>query len=171
MRTLIGALPQTPEFFLAWHFPAPTAYLKILGVLPADTVVAVIVALLFLGGCTPAEPPSVSQCAFSLFAGFIYIVSRAAANLIKTPFNAECMIEQDSPFSKYHRVLSLLKRWILSTLQGSIENKHMHDYLNEFLFRFIRRSSNAHGMLFWRLIQLAVACKPTTWEKIIPYHI
>ena len=41
----------------------------------------------------------------------------------------------------------------------------------EYLFRFNRRSSKARGMLFWRLMQLAVACDPTTRAAIIQPHI
>jgi len=103
--------------------------------------------------------------------GFTHIVSRQASKQMKTPFDSDCMTEEDSPLPKCHRVISLLKRWILGTLQGSIGKDHMQDYLNEFVFRFNRRNSKARGMLFWRLIQLAVACNPTTRDEIIPPRI
>ncbi|MCA3217727.1 MAG: hypothetical protein ING59_04050 [Burkholderiales bacterium] len=35
-----------------------------------------------------------------------------------------------------HRVASLAKRWILGTRQGAIDHAHLHDDLNEFVFRF-----------------------------------
>jgi len=47
-----------------------------------------------------------------------------------------------------HRVASLAKRWILGTHQGAIDHAHLHDYLNEFVFRFNRRHSRRRGMVF-----------------------
>lgn len=73
----------------------------------------------------------------------------------------------DSQLPNCHRVVSLLKRWILSILQGSVGKEHMQDYLNEFVFRFNRRNSKARGMLFCRLMQIAVGCEPTTRHSII----
>jgi len=55
-----------------------------------------------------------------------------------------------------HRVASLLKRWILGTLQGGIAREHLPYYLDEFTFRFNRRSSRARGLLFYRLLEQAV---------------
>ena len=40
-----------------------------------------------------------------------------------------------------HRVVSLAKRWLLGTHQGSVEPAHLASYLNEFVFRFNRRLS------------------------------
>ncbi|MDP2955471.1 MAG: IS1595 family transposase, partial [Longimicrobiales bacterium] len=42
-----------------------------------------------------------------------------------------------------HRVASLLKRWLLGTHQGGINNAHLPYYLDEFTFRFNRRTSRA----------------------------
>ena len=66
-----------------------------------------------------------------------------------------------------HRVASLLKRWIMGTLQGSLSEKHLPDYLNEFTFRFNRRTSRSRGKLFYRLAQLAVLHEATTYAEII----
>ncbi len=59
-----------------------------------------------------------------------------------------------------HLVISLLKRWILGTYQGSIKPSHLTYYLDEFTFRFNRRSSKARGMLFYRLMQHAMKIDP-----------
>jgi transposase-like protein len=59
-----------------------------------------------------------------------------------------------------NRVASLLKRWILGTHQGGIRAPYLEDYLNEFTFRFNRRTSRARGMLFYRLIQQALQTNP-----------
>ena len=69
-----------------------------------------------------------------------------------------------------HLVISLLKRWILGTYQGSVKPSHLTYYLDEFTFRFNRRSSKARGMLFYRLIQQAVQVAPVPLSvlKAIP---
>lgn len=66
-----------------------------------------------------------------------------------------------------HRVSSLLKRWIIGTLQGSISDKHFDYYLDEYTFRFNRRNSNARGLLFYRLLQQAVMIVPVTYKELV----
>src|SRR6266545_8215001 len=60
------------------------------------------------------------------------------------------------PFPGVHRVASLLKRWCLGTHQGGISKENLDYYLDEFTFRFNRRTSKARGLLFYRLITQAV---------------
>jgi hypothetical protein len=66
-----------------------------------------------------------------------------------------------------HRVAALLKRWLLGTHQGSVSAKHLDYYLDEFVFRFNRRTSTHRGQLFFRLMQQAVASEPTTYADIV----
>ena len=66
-----------------------------------------------------------------------------------------------------HRVASLLKRWILGTHQGAVSNKHLDYYLDEFTFRFNRRTSKARGLLFYRLLQQAVRTDPVPYGKLV----
>ena len=66
-----------------------------------------------------------------------------------------------------HRIASLLKRWILGTHQGSVLPLHLQSYLEEFTFRFNRRTSRSRGLVFRRLLEQAVITKPTTMEDII----
>ena len=40
-------------------------------------------------------------------------------------------------------------------------------YLDEFVFRFNRRSSTSRGMLFYRLLQQAVVTDPVTYQDIV----
>jgi transposase-like protein/ribosomal protein L37AE/L43A len=68
---------------------------------------------------------------------------------------------------RVHRVVSLLKRWLLGTHQGAVSPKHLDYYLDEFTFRFNRRNSRSRGKLFFRLVQQAVAVQPTTYRSII----
>ncbi len=61
-----------------------------------------------------------------------------------------------------HRVASLLKRWILGTHQGSVYPEHLQSYLEEFTFRFNRRTSRSRGLVFRRLLEQAVVTGPVT---------
>lgn len=73
-----------------------------------------------------------------------------------------------------HRVAALVKRWLLSTHQGSVSGKHLDYYLDEYTFRFNRRSSRSRGLLFYRLMQQAVATEPSSYRCIVggkPQHI
>ena len=65
-----------------------------------------------------------------------------------------------------HRVASLLKRWLLGTFQGSVKSEHLDYYLDEFAFRFNRRSSKSRGLLFYRLLEQAVVTEPVVYENI-----
>jgi transposase-like protein len=65
-----------------------------------------------------------------------------------------------------HTVVSLLKRWILGTLQGSCSAEHMAYYLDEYCFRFNRRKSKSRGLLFYRLLQNAVQMQPSLYKDI-----
>jgi transposase-like protein len=66
-----------------------------------------------------------------------------------------------------HRVVSLLKRWLLGTHQGAVSIEHFDGYLDEFTFRFNRRKSHRRGKLFYRLVQQAVAVEPITYKAIV----
>ena len=61
-----------------------------------------------------------------------------------------------------HRVSALLKRWILGTHQGSFRPEHLQSYLEEFTFRFNRRTSKSRGLVFRRLLEQSVSTKPVT---------
>ena len=59
----------------------------------------------------------------------------------------------EDPTPLVHRIASLLKRWLLGTHQGGVRPAHIRAYLDEFIFRFNRRTSGTRGKLFYRLIQ------------------
>ena len=69
-----------------------------------------------------------------------------------------------------HRVISLFKRWLLGTHQGSVGPEHLDDYLNEFTFRFNRRTSASRGKLFYRLAQQAVQVEPAPYASLVHHH-
>ena len=66
-----------------------------------------------------------------------------------------------------HRVASLLKRWLLGTHQGAVSNRHLDYYLDEFTFRFNRRTSRARGLLFHRLLEHAVLVGPVPYAQLV----
>jgi transposase-like protein len=68
---------------------------------------------------------------------------------------------------RVHRVASLLDRWWLGIHQGAIRPSHLDYYLDEFTFRFNRRTSKARGLLFYRLMQQAVDCSPVPRKMIV----
>lgn len=68
---------------------------------------------------------------------------------------------------RVHRVISLLKRWLMGTHQGAVSHKHLDYYLDEFTFRFNRRKSKSRGKLFFRLAQQAVAVEPAPYDMIV----
>ena len=72
----------------------------------------------------------------------------------------------EDPLPRVHRVASLLKRWMLGTHQGAIQPSHLDYYLDEFTFRFNRRTSRSRGKLFYRLVQQAAAVDPVPQSAI-----
>ncbi len=67
-----------------------------------------------------------------------------------------------------NRVAALLKRWLLGTHQGAVRPSHLDYYLDEYTFRFNRRTSRSRGKLFYRLMQQAVAVGPVLGSQFTP---
>ena len=61
---------------------------------------------------------------------------------------------------RVNRVVALLKRWLLGVHHGAIRSTHLDASLDEFTFRFNRRTARWRGKLFYRLVQQAVSVKP-----------
>lgn len=70
---------------------------------------------------------------------------------------------------RVHRVVSLLKRWLMGTHQGAISHEHLDYYLDEYTFRFNRRTSRHRGKLFYRLLQQVVGVEPAPFETIVKH--
>jgi len=68
---------------------------------------------------------------------------------------------------RVHRVASLLKRWLLGTHQGRVQRNHLPYYMDEFTFRFNRRTSRSRGKLFYRLLEQAVNIGPVSWKEVL----
>ena len=90
--------------------------------------------------------------------GYVHDVVRASAQVGKNVL----------PLA--NRVISLLKRWLLGTHQGAVRPSHLDYYLDEFTFRFNRRTSRSRGKLFYRLVQQAVAVDPVLGRDIEGGH-
>ena len=66
-----------------------------------------------------------------------------------------------------NRVASLLQRWLLGTHQGAVAAAHLDYYLDEFTFRFNRRTSGSRGLLFQRLVEQALALSPVRGDDMV----
>ena len=99
--------------------------------------------------------------------------SEAYRNLSKHGYQREktVMLGADDPahvtMPGVHRVAALLKRWLLGTHQGAVQPKQLGYYLEEFAFRFNRRTSRSRGLLFYRMLQQALVTEPVTYAQIV----
>ena len=66
-----------------------------------------------------------------------------------------------------HLVLGLAKRWLLGTHHGAVRPKHLQAYLDEFVFRFNRRTAKSISHRFARLIEPAILTPPATYRTIV----
>jgi len=66
-----------------------------------------------------------------------------------------------------HLVFGLAKRWLLGTHHGAVSPKHLPAYLDEYVFRFNRRTARSIGHGFARLVEQAVRTKPVTYRAIV----
>ena len=66
-----------------------------------------------------------------------------------------------------HLVFSLAKRWLMGTHHGAVSEKHLPAYLDEYVFRFNRRTAKRISHAFARLIEQAVQTRPSTYHAIV----
>lgn len=94
-------------------------------------------------------------------AGYVHVRDRDSGNV------------GDEPLPLVHRIVALLKRWLLGTYQGAVKPTHLDYYLDEYTFRFNRRTSGSRGKLFYRLVQQAMNLEPVPGHdlKATPQHI
>jgi len=74
---------------------------------------------------------------------------------------------EDDKLPHIHLAISLIKRWILGTYQGNIDESNLQTYLEEFTFRFNRKTSHNRGWLFYRMVQGALATEPHPYEDLL----
>src|SRR6476469_5026368 len=75
--------------------------------------------------------------------------------------------DQASVLPGVHLVASLLKRWLIGTLHFRVEEQHLPYYLDEYTFRFNRRTARSRGLLFYRLLQQAVNTDPHPLHELL----
>jgi transposase-like protein len=66
-----------------------------------------------------------------------------------------------------HLVFSLARRWLLGTHHGAVQAKHLPAYLDEFTFRFNRRTAKSISHRFARIVEHAVQLPPTTYRTLV----
>ena len=69
------------------------------------------------------------------------------------PIVASRTSDKNSVLPGVHLVASLVKRLILGTFQGRFGPEHLQSYLDEYVFRFNRRTSRNIGKKFMRIAQ------------------
>ena len=75
--------------------------------------------------------------------------------------------DKDRVLPGAHLVISLVKRLILGTFQGRFHKKHLQRYLDEFVFRFNRRSVSFVGKKFMRIAEQVMSTAPLPYRLII----
>ena len=75
---------------------------------------------------------------------------------------------KESVLPGVHLIVSLVKRLILGTFQGRLNPEYLQRYLDEYVFRFNRRTSRSPGKRFWRIMQQAVSSPPLSNRQLKP---
>jgi hypothetical protein len=52
-----------------------------------------------------------------------------------------------------------------------VQPSQLHYYLDEFTFRFNRRTSRSRGLLFYRLLEQAVVTQPVIYQRIVARRV
>ena len=98
-----------------------------------------------------APPATVATDGWSGYAGL------AAAGYDHQPLNLSATWGDAAlRLPAIHLVFGLAKRWLLGTHHGAVSSKHLGAYLDEFVFRFNRRTARRISHGFARLIEHAL---------------
>jgi transposase-like protein len=109
-----------------------------------------------------AQPATIATDGWSGYGGL------AAAGYDHEPLNlAASWGDAALRLPAIHLVFGLAKRWLLGTHHGAVSNKHLPAYLDEFVFRFNRRTAKNLSHRFARVIQQAVRTRPVTYHTIV----
>ncbi len=71
-------------------------------------------------------------------------------------------VNKESVLPGVHLVISLVKRVFLGTFHGRLDESYLQRYLDEYTFRFNRRSSKSVGKKFLRIMQMAANSRAVT---------
>ncbi len=75
-------------------------------------------------------------------------------------------VEKDSVLPGVHLVASLVKRVIRGTHQCRFKPKYLQYYLDEYVFRFNRRTSRSVGKKFMRIVQQVTSSAKLTYQNV-----
>jgi transposase-like protein len=98
------------------------------------------------------------------WSGYSPIASKGFTHTVIDKYDIE---DEKNLMPHVHMITSLLKRWLLGTHQGAIQEIHLQAYLDEYVFRFNRRKSANRGLLFYRLLECAMQVPPTTQDELL----
>ena len=98
------------------------------------------------------------------WSGFFSVGENGYAHAVAKKFEAA---DPDNILPHVHMIVSLLKRWLLGTHQGAVQERHLQAYLDEYVFRFNRRKSANRGLLFYRLLECAMQVAPITQDELL----
>jgi len=93
-----------------------------------------------------------------------------AVDINKLEFKQILSISNRDALPRVLLVSDLLNRWLKGTLHGRFDPKHLSSYLEEFVFRFNRRTAKSRGLLFQRVMENAVRVPPAPYLKIVARH-
>jgi transposase-like protein len=109
-----------------------------------------------------ARPATIATDGWSGYGGL------AAAGYVHAPLNlAASWGDAALRLPAIHLVFGLAKRWLLGTHHGAVSAKHLPAYLDEFVFRFNRRTARNISHRFARLIEHGVRIQPTTYRALV----
>ena len=108
-----------------------------------------------------ARPAAVSTTAGKAMPGSTRPVMTTSRSISADPGHAAL------PLPGIHLIFGLAKRWLLGTHHGAVSTKHLQAYLDEYAFRFNRRTAKGISHRFARLVEQAVHTKPTTYRGIV----
>jgi hypothetical protein len=77
------------------------------------------------------------------------------------------MTERAPALTHLPAVERALADWLRGTHQGATSPAQLDWYLDEFTFRFNRRTSTHRGMLFYRLLEESVVTPPLPYHRVV----
>ena len=84
-----------------------------------------------------------------------------AREVMKKPYSWEDVDgDDDRLLPRVGRVAAHMKRWYLGTYHGGMKITEVQPYLDEFVFKYNRRTLKSRGLVFYRMVEAALNSKP-----------
>ena len=91
----------------------------------------------------------------------------ASKNYVHEKVITSKTVDKNSVLPGVHRIASLVKRLVLGTFQGRFGPEHLQSYMDEYVFRFNRRTSRNIGKKFMRIVQQVSSSTKITYKQIV----